>query len=401
MLDYIKLDHVGPSPQMLLEFGPRLNLLTGDNGLGKTFALDMAWWALTRTWPGDNQTRPADKQAWPRREKGKPCIKYRLTAKSGKTDALESTYDRKSQSWKPPRGRPPMPGLVIYARIDGGFSVWDPARNYWRKLSARDYEQAERPSAFQFTNHDLWQGLKHEGTDLCNGLLRDWISWQYRRRDLFDVFSQVLAGLSPPGEREALEPGEPTRLSIVDAKELPTLKLPYDQALPVTLVSAGVRRILGLAYMLVWAWSEHQTAAAGLQQRPTDRMVLLLDEVEAHLHPQWQRALLPAILRVIQRLCPGTALQHVQLIGTTHAPLVLASVETVFDPELDRLITFVLQDDSVQVQKPTWAKQGDVINWLVSSVFDLKQARSLEAERAIDTARRSCEETGRGCPPSS
>ena len=37
---------------MLLEFGPRLNLLTGDNGLGKTFALDLAWWTLTRTWAG-------------------------------------------------------------------------------------------------------------------------------------------------------------------------------------------------------------------------------------------------------------------------------------------------------------------------------------------------------------
>ncbi len=32
------------------ELGERLNVLTGDNGLGKSFVLDVAWWALTGTW---------------------------------------------------------------------------------------------------------------------------------------------------------------------------------------------------------------------------------------------------------------------------------------------------------------------------------------------------------------
>ena len=27
-----------------------MNFLTGDNGLGKTFLLDIAWWVLTQTW---------------------------------------------------------------------------------------------------------------------------------------------------------------------------------------------------------------------------------------------------------------------------------------------------------------------------------------------------------------
>ena len=30
---------------------PRLNLITGDNGLGKSFLLDVAWYCLTRRWP--------------------------------------------------------------------------------------------------------------------------------------------------------------------------------------------------------------------------------------------------------------------------------------------------------------------------------------------------------------
>lgn len=38
---------------MEMELGTRLNLITGDNGLGKSFLLDVAWWALTRKWPHD------------------------------------------------------------------------------------------------------------------------------------------------------------------------------------------------------------------------------------------------------------------------------------------------------------------------------------------------------------
>ena len=43
MLDRLTLQNVGPAPAMDLQFGDRLNLLTGDNGLGKSFLLDIAW----------------------------------------------------------------------------------------------------------------------------------------------------------------------------------------------------------------------------------------------------------------------------------------------------------------------------------------------------------------------
>ena len=52
MLNQLKLHYVGPSEDLEAEFGSRLNVLLGDNSLGKTFLLDVAWWALTRTWAG-------------------------------------------------------------------------------------------------------------------------------------------------------------------------------------------------------------------------------------------------------------------------------------------------------------------------------------------------------------
>ncbi|MBK8578270.1 MAG: AAA family ATPase [Candidatus Accumulibacter sp.] len=57
MLKRLRLRNIGPAPAMDLEFGDRLNLITGDNGLGKSFLLDIAWWAMTRKWPAEINPR--------------------------------------------------------------------------------------------------------------------------------------------------------------------------------------------------------------------------------------------------------------------------------------------------------------------------------------------------------
>jgi hypothetical protein len=52
----------------------------------------------------------------------------------------------------------------------------------------------------------------------------------------------------------------------------------------------------------------------------------------------------------------------------------------------DAIFNIGLQDKQVHIEEATWAKQGDVVNWLVSDAFGLEQARSVEAERAIEAA---------------
>jgi predicted ATPase len=54
MISKLKLQNIGPVPSLAAEFGERLNIITGDNGLGKTFLLDACWYALTRTWAGSD-----------------------------------------------------------------------------------------------------------------------------------------------------------------------------------------------------------------------------------------------------------------------------------------------------------------------------------------------------------
>ena len=371
MLKEISLTGIGPAPSMTLDFGPGLNILTGDNGLGKTLFLDLAWWALTRTW--------ANLPAWPDPDVKTPSIGFIVDRKSGRDRTKQSYYYSNSMQWKGSSNPFHYPHIVIYAKHDGGFSVWDYLRNYpAENISGKG---SMRPEAYHFSAVDLWDGLKDNGHTFCNGLIQDWVKWQYIKKKEFFSLQTALEGLSPH-ETELLVPGEPIRTSISDVRDIPTIVLPYG-TIPVTHASSGMRRILALAYLIIWTIAEHHEAVRLTKREPARQMVFLMDEVESHLHPQWQRVILPAILRVIKTLEPDL---EVQVIVSTHAPLVLASVENDFNLEKDRLINFELDQGKVEVMELPWAKQGDVINWLVSDAFDMTQARSLEAEKAIEAA---------------
>lgn len=360
MLKEIHLKWVGTAPQFDVYFTERLNLFTGDNGLGKTFLLDVAWWVLTGNW--------VDQPAWPQQVEGKTPEITSVLSHQRDSEEYRSLFSLSDQKWLNLRMPPLLRSLIVYVRVDGGFSVLDPARQH--------------SSIYHFTSDHLWNGLRADNKVLCNGLIHDWVNWQ-RQADIskFEIFSSVIRQLSPHAD-EWMEPGQPTRVSVEDTRDIPTLDFPYGNV-PIIYTSAGIKRILGLAYLLMWTWYEHTQASKLRQQEPIDQIICLIDEVEAHLHPAWQRSILPAILEVAKGLKNE---MKIQLIATTHSPLVLASIEPEFDEEQDKLFLFELQGQDVTLNEVPWTKHGDAVGWLTSDIFGLKQARSREAEIAIEAA---------------
>jgi hypothetical protein len=393
MLKELHLQQVGPSDHFDVEFTNRLNIFTGDNGLGKSFLLDVAWWLLTTTW--------AEQPAFPQRVRGEKIVNEStprlggsrhvggVANPEGTNEVIQETttpkitgivstqkiikeyhsyFDFTEQQWRNLSMPPLLKEVVIYVRVDGGFSVYDPAR--------------KRDNAYNFNQDTLWNGLKPNGKVLCNGLIQDWVTWQNQPNKYpFQLFAKVIKKLTPHPD-ESIEIGEPTRISVEDVRDIPTVNLPYGNV-PVTQASAGMKRILGLAYLLVWTWYEHKQASELRQQKPTNQIVLLIDEIESHLHPRWQRVILPAILDVVTELQNS---MQIQALVTTHSPLVLASLEPNFNEEEDRLFLFKLENREVTLDEIPWSKQGDTVGWLTSEIFGLKQARSQEAEIAIEAA---------------
>lgn len=178
----------------------------------------------------------------------------------------------------------------------------------------------------------------------------------------------ALSELSPPGE--VLVPGELRRISPTDSIDYPTIRMPYGLEVPLVHTSAAIRRIVALSYLLIWAWQEHRQAAAQRREPPANRIVFLVDEIEAHLHPRWQRRVLPSLLRAVEALTVTGAKPLVQLFATTHSPLICVSLEPVFDEDQDRIFTLDLDSEGkVSLENPAFVKRGTSQNWLDSDTW--------------------------------
>jgi hypothetical protein len=381
-LAYLEMIKVGPAQSITFNPAERLNLITGDNGLGKTFLLECAWWALTGEW--------ASLPAYPSQnaQPGEAKISFRIAGKESteRIDQVTVPYEWEKQAWLKLDNRPTIPGLIVYARVDGSFAVWDPISQ-----ALGDYDSTD---AFIFTKDDVWDGADRDfrgrKSSYINGLIRDWVLWQSSPdKHPFGVFQDVLKRLSPPDQSDlgSLCPGDPVRLPR-NSKEFPTIKHAYG-TIPLPYVSAGVRRIITLAYLIVWAWEEHRIRANQAQREPESRMVILVDEIEAHLHPQWQRAILPALMSVGKDLSDEL---QIQFLVATHSPLVLTSAEPIFDGGVDGLfqldlVSQGLTGNEVSLNKHPFIPQGTASAWLQSDVIGLAEERSIPAENLIERAK--------------
>lgn len=359
-LSKLDLKNVGPCDHIEMNLSPRLNIITGDNGLGKTFLMDCSWWALTNTWIG-NEARP--KYAEGRR---KASISFSIAGKSKIPQEKTVLYDNKNLTWKRTSDSSTIPGLIIYALVDGSYAVWDPSK--------------KDTTSNVFTKQQIWDGYGSR----IEGLIRDWVKWQNSPEKYpFEIFKNVLFELSPP-DMGNLVPGESIRIPN-DSREIPTIQYPYG-IVPITNSSAGIGRIITLAYLIVWAWNEHKENCKLRGLHPDSRIVIMVDELEAHLHPKWQRTILPALIEVQKHLADEL---EVQFIIATHSPLVMASSEEIFDADIDKLFQLKLLPENADavLLEENYIKYGQVNNWLTSSIFNLNQARAVGAEQAIEEAK--------------
>lgn len=97
------------------------------------------------------------------------------------------------------------------------------------------------------------------------------------------------------------------------------------------------------------------------------RAIVLIDEVELHLHPSWQRSILPWFLR---------AFPNCQFIVTTHSPQVVGAVEA----EHIRALNFDPKGNAISRVS---ASKGRDSNYLLLSVFDAIE-RSSNSKKLLE-----------------
>ena len=125
---------------------------------------------------------------------------------------------------------------------------------------------------------------------------------------------------------------------------------------------------------LLWIWylalrmAYHYDFCDGWEEKPA---ILMIDEIENHLHPIWQRRVVPAL----RKHFPG-----VQIFATTHSPFVVAGLKA-------EQIHILKRTENGVVSGPS--QERDIIGWTVSEILRglMEVADPTDEQTAINAAR--------------
>ena len=85
--------------------------------------------------------------------------------------------------------------------------------------------------------------------------------------------------------------------------------------MPLNTLSQGTQSIIQWLTHLLVGYAEYYDFPENLEERSG---ILIIDEIDAHLHPSWQRRIIPTLLRHFPNL---------QIFCSTHSPLMLAGLK--------------------------------------------------------------------------
>lgn len=365
-----------------LPLDPRLTLLVGDNGNGKTSILDAIRVGLAEILKRAPNVRGTDIVREDMRVVGgklAPMTWIRLETRGG------VAWDRQRERDKSPGTAaeitalvPQREGLqVLHRAIDPLFAAAQqgeepslPLPIYYgteRTVSGASPQQVEGQRSGQ-------QLLALDGALDLRGHFQDFFNWfmaaeseelrtQRDQRD-FQVELPALGAvrrairLVIPGASEIKTTGSPTRLVI-------KLGTPHaDEELEFSQLSGGYRAMLAMVGDLA-----RRLVQANPSQGLASEAVVLIDEIDLHLHPRWQQTVVPGLL---------AAFPNTQFVITTHSEQVVASVQ----PEHVRMLT--VGNGTLTLATPT-ATYGATADRVLRDVLGLEHDRApIEVREALD-----------------
>jgi len=126
-----------------------------------------------------------------------------------------------------------------------------------------------------------------------------------RYRSAIDAFFKLV---------DAMTPGFAVRFSRCDTETYEILLDTSDGEIPLDYISQGMSSTIGWAGILIQRLSEIYPERSDPENGPA---LLLIDEVDSHLHPEWQMNFVPTLKAL---------LPNVQVIATTHSPLMVGNL---------------------------------------------------------------------------
>ncbi len=306
------------------------HVVLGDNGSGKSTLLKSIAVALLGPRESYGLRQPWD--AWLRSgaKSGEMSLKLDWdpkqdcfvgkgnTPSSGKPLELSIQIKRQAERSSTvdieSKAQQPDPNRYVWGSADGWFSAsYGPFRRFAGGTGRT--EQSTSGTILRLNRH---LSLFGEGFALTEGL--EWLTWLRAETDFQGIGQEVLdplkafinqKGFLPSGVR--LQEITPKQVIFSDASGV---------SLPVQELSDGYRSILSMTFELIrqlyFAFGSDQIFVPNNPARIIAAGVVIIDEIDAHLHPTWQK-------RIGFWLCEH--FPNIQFIVSTHSPLICQAAE--------------------------------------------------------------------------
>ena len=347
LIKRVELTNIGPFDELALDFRPNWNLLLGDNGVGKSSVLKAIALALSGT----------DAKEYAGRLIKSGTHVSTITVETGARRYVTELYRTDSEA---EMKVPPTLPLSLEGWLAMGFPplralTWNRSEETVRALGQPRPTSADLLPLVKAEFDPRVDRLKGWLIDLhrqeSTAAAADKVRFRRQREKLFEVIA-------------ALTPGLTLREAAFDPhRAMEILVQTDDGTVPIEAVSQGTSSLIGWIGVLVQRLFDvyHDKSEPWLEPA-----LVLIDEVDAHMHPKWQRTLAPALQQVFPNL---------QIIGTTHSPLMVPSL----DPE--QVIVFKRQDNKLSATQQSAVMKGyraDQV--LTSEVFGLASSLPPETE---------------------
>ncbi len=349
-LTRVRLENIGPFQELDLEIENRWTLFLGDNGVGKSTVLEAIAAALcgkdAEPYAG-GLIRTASRLSRIVLSFGPNEYMATLASRDGGQAEIEVTPSRplETEGWLA-IGFPPL-RTVSSARAKG------PGPEGKRRPTPEDLlpllKGGVDPRLDELkqwlVNLDYWSKSEPSRSDNRYTRLRD---------EFFQMANELAAGV-------------PIRFKRVDEFTHQITVETADGEVPIEAVSQGTASLIGWTGFLLQRLHEVYGQQDG---NPRERYALvLMDELDAHMHPSWQQA-------IVERL--SGAFPGAQFVASTHSPLIAGSLSPA------SILHFQREDGWVSAKRPSGSSKGLRVDQILTGpLFGLQTGRESETQRLL------------------
>jgi predicted ATP-binding protein involved in virulence len=360
--DQIEIKQVGPFGNLLLQFKPspkpgkaEIHILTGENGTGKTTILELLAGSFNKRIPEEFFAKSRDKSA-----------KAKVTFNDNDYLPSERVYDGQTSGLEKPQfiqdylsKKSDPESLYSFAVFTySGYRQLSNAQiNGIQEISQHPLEDAlqfQRASNPQILLQWLANTIAAEAIAISQNEKEEAAS----RRKSIATLEEAIGAIIQKKIAFKLET-KPYAVRIeIDGERLDFNQLPDGLKSIISWLGDLLMRLDRLA------WKDGISA---LERS----FILFLDEIEVHLHPDWQRKILPAI----QFLFPNA-----QIFISTHSPFVVGSVD---DAWVYKLVK-PNGDSHLAEGFPVLSKDEKTYDYWLELVFDINTPYGLNAAKKYE-----------------